>query len=320
MSLPRFDFAPHEWPPLGIGPREGLADAVFKVVWNNERVEVMTRWVELEHRAAYLFFKAIGGGPTLVVSREHSYGTSPFANVGMKGNSKVRLPVELVQKALRGWGLSYGHGFCFPAQTWHTRHPQWLFLRHDGSGGVWNDWHYELHITPFRLSPPLDFSRQALEDPDSPIRFALDWSQLSHEQRLEQTCGVFNDKQSELHKVVQSIALSEPSLHRTEAIGRLYYGEKLWPTVKTPHGWEGETPNARLRRWSVHLQRAFNWKKDEELTARHLCVERFNAWPRVQIELSPPTHHERLEAALFLREWAAGKIPSDELRLLLPKL
>ena len=319
--MPRFDFASDEWPPLAIGPCEGFADAVFRVLWDGKRVEIMARWVQIGKNAAFLFFKE-SEGPVFVVARlnKNTIFTSAFGDACMRDQKKINLAVECVTKALRGWGLNYGVGRRLLVQMSNTSETQWLFLLHDGKSGMLNDFTSSgRYPTLFRLESNQDLTFEMLQDPTSLVQFALDWSHLPFQQRLRRAVCLERGTWQELDNLVHAVAYFEPSCNKGNVKTRLFFGEGFYLSWNPPY-WDTEMPNVRLRRLAVHIHRYFRPHRNEILSARHLCVAQQSIEPLVMLELLPPTQHERLEAALFLRDWARGKIPPDELRLLLPKL
>jgi len=82
-----------------------------------------------------------------------------------------------------------------------------------------------------------------------------------------------------------------------------------------PPKWRPVSP--RLSIWAHLFTDYFKPRLDRSLT-HHLCVRSWcnNRWV-VAAYSDTPTHHERLEAALQLRDWARGKIAPRKLKLLL---
>lgn len=309
MPLPRFDFAPHEWPPLGVGEREGLADVVFWVEWNGEEVEVLAREVRCHripsvvHTYSLVFFRLVPQPEITWVAGSQPGHLRAFMSIFDERDleDKVR---DALQKQ------NYGRAFL-----WHNEihDPHWLYIDFGKGTACWNGVGTDLFPGLFRLADEADLGDE-LKNPQSEANFALWWSLQSPIGRIEHALRFSGGSLEELRTVVRSIAVIESSVvfHHTLSFSgsgtfTLNYG--------------GDPTSIRFRRWAKYISEQFKWHVDPELTARHLCVENFGVGTIVQVGF-PETlsEHERLEAALFLRDWARDKIPPDELKLLLPKL
>jgi len=148
----------------------------------------------------------------------------------------------------------------------------------------------------------------------------LRWSYLSADERLSKAIRFRNGDLKELRSVVRAIGIMEATRQNLPKGWTVVFADALRFGENSLMALQQRNKIARLRRWSHHLNRHFNPHRDEDLAARYWCVRHFAFGHYASFEEGPPSQHERLEAALFLREWTAGKIPSDELRLLLPKL
>lgn len=83
-------------------------------------------------------------------------------------------------------------------------------------------------------------------------------------------------------------------------------------------------PLSQCNQWRTYVHDYFCISLNEKYIPKYDC-SRFNddykpISPQIRLEICPPSQHDRLEAALFLRDWAKDKIPPQELKLLLPKL
>ncbi len=318
MTGVRFDFEPHQWPPHALGGREGFADAVFTVEWGGKEVEVAARWVRVDRGCALLFFRAVDNTmPQLVVSRyDERISPRRFIADCMKEKSRVRFAEELTREAITSWSLSYGAAFRVPLQS---ADPQWLLLFHDDKRGAWigqNSW----RETPFLIDDINVFKSDVWQKPESSVGFALQWSQLSPVEQQKRAVNLAVENWDELTQLVQAVTRIDPAAANSTLRAMFYLSGKLHL------GYQGVSvdwsvpPNARTRRWAFHIHRHYAPRLNENLAAQHICIARGYLDNLVCLSISSPTQHERLEAALFLRDWAQGKIPEREARLLLPKL
>ncbi len=294
MPLPRFDFAPDEWPPLGDGPREGFADAHFETNWNGGRALICARRVGVTGNPNYvlLFFRVEGDATTRLVCDTSGL---PCLFEG------VQPPQEAIEAALEG-------GHFGRAQMWEC---DWLFLHSNGREGNWDGDGTNLYAAPFQLSESAHWECE-LARPDSDIRFARDWSRLSLHERGRRAAVWTRGSLDELEQFTRAVAV-------VCRMDRDYVGASWNGSWFSGFG-QHKRSDARVRRWNRYLSAHFQWHRDPVLSAARRCVAQSPTGPHIQFPLTPPTAHEQLEAALFLREWAQGKIPPDELRLLLPKL
>ncbi len=309
MSLPRFDFAPHEWPPLAQGEREGLADAVFRAVWDEEGVEVAVREVRCAHFFLRFFCRLDQAQDKRIIAR-HNAQPLAFAKARGKRDFAERLTIAIQESF-------YGRAWRIETSFIGVEGVQWVYLDSDGKSGCWHGAGSGSRAlaTAFRLAPGSSFE-QEVNDPSSDVRFALDWSRLSPFEQNKRAMNFLNGSWDELRDVVRSIAIIEEIFRVTPGVA---YNEGFYYGGGMGHSNDfGSKINSRLRVWCPCIDAYFAPSLNTQLHTQHKCTQENRGL--LQIALSPPTQHERLEAALFLRDWAQGKIPPDELRLLLPKL
>lgn len=319
MLLPRFDFAPHEWPPLALGPREGVSDAVFRVVWDGEEVEVAARWVELS-RSVILFFRFSKKAQDTWVLASHQHTPDEFGlPVGSIEESHRSAKAQAhVEDAIKQ--SFFGRAQNLDISAFGFSGTQWLYLSVDGRSGCWNGGGSSKNPVIFRVSAEASCFEQELANPASDVRFALQWSYLSGDERISKAICFSNGDMYQLERVVRAIGIMEATRANLPKRWEVVFADALHFGMNSLTLFHPTSENARLRRWSHHLNRYFNPHKDEELAASYLCVRHFAIAHYASFVEGPPSQHERLEAALFLREWATGKIAPDELALLLPKL
>lgn len=225
MELPRFDFAPHEWPPLARAEREGLADAVFEVEWDGERVEVLARWVVMERDVAALFFRRASEHRIHVVS-SRSAGIAALASLKtIPGGDQVTKII--VCRAIKGWNYSYGSAFRVPAGLCNTHNDQLVFVHHGNKFGCWGGCGSSGYPVSFRVEEAQTTRAEAMENLDFPMRFALDWSQLSREERVKRAVCFRDADFNQVREVVKAIALAESSFSHRGEVGQIQWSEQL---------------------------------------------------------------------------------------------
>ncbi len=216
--------------------------------------------------------------------------------------------------------------FLVDAEAWAGHGLYWLYLSSDWRAGVWISYDRPSETGGFSIESEFPDFVSALNKSESDIRFALHWSHLSLEERNSLNTFYTNGDEKELREVVRAIAFYESA---GEEHDRLIYRNGFlchdWmrkyikigpppPRYILPY----PAPTLRLEMWGKHVRNYFYIHGDTELMRKHQLLDPMR--PEIVVECAQATQHERLEAALFLRDWAKDKIPPDELRLLLPKL
>ena len=318
MPLPRFDFELHEWPPLpeGYNLREGLASALFRVDWNGEEVEAVARWIKTSG-SLLLFFRLLEEAQTTWLVSSHRYTPALFSfMVGHTPESRANSAEQRVKEAIKT--SDFGHACNFDCSAFGLSGSRWVYLSADGRGGCWNGPGSMQEAAIFRLQQ--NSFEQEMDNAESNVRFALRWSQFSKDERICRALRFQNGGLDELRTVVRAVGIAEATHQNLTGSWTVAFKDEVAFRTNEVTALSAASINARKRRWSHHLNSYFAPHKDEVLAARYLCVELFRSPQYALFEEGPPTQHERLEAALFLRDWARDKIPPDELRLLLPKL
>ena len=319
MTDVRFDLEPHQWPPHARGERLGFADAVFAVEWDGAEVEVAARIVNIHYGNALLYFRRVESDLSYTVSFQSGqrFALNFFQTIFIKKNPAAFAKHE-VRKAIAGHGASYGYAVHVSLPKLKLTTPQWLFLLHDGTHGTWQG---ELpgHSTPFLLDDFRQLTLDIIRDPDSSPGFALRWSQLADDEKMHRAVCCGNGTLEELRKLVWAVAVLDPVAAKCDQRAIYYMNGEFIMGQRTFTGFEWAPPNSRRRRWALHFHRYFDPHIDRNLATRHLCIAQHFISSLVSLKLTTPTQHERLEAALTLREWAKGVISDHEARLLLPK-
>lgn len=323
MESPRFDFAPHEWPPSAVSSRRRFADAVFQEKWNGEEKEWMARKIDLMDNGTFphslLFFReSETKTPTWVVSEVARSGLRSPHYFQIKRKTSLDVSREVRNAIATG---NYG-------RVIRVGVPNVIALRDvyvDGSEnrGVWPGFRRfpqrPEELAPFELALN-ETVEVAIANPSSDVRFALNWLKLSRNEQLRRVLRFRTGGVDEVKQVLRAIGLAEvwlPEMNERTVLFRV--GPKV-SFSRSTNSLPDEPTRERIQLWADHLYRYFQPHIDAELSASHPCVTHFKYLPYASVSVQPPSQHERLEAALFLRDWAQGIIPPGELALLLPKL
>lgn len=168
---------------------------------------------------------------------------------------------------------------------------------------------------------------QEWNNPDSDVRAALDWCDLSYEERQWRSVVWQRGERDELERVARAACLLEVE-ERCQDGQSLRLGISLFHSSICPNGvvlgaeawhsgWRASTDD-RITRVFSRLQKcsqaivdyptgarddvALAWSLDYPMDPNHGTAN-------IEIQIKPPTHHERLEAALFLRDWLGQNAP-----------
>ena len=321
MTDVRFDFTDGAplWGIFGENPRE--ADAVFPIIWNGESVEVAVFWKKFQRRFAVLMFRQVESSEIYLVAsfypHEWQIGMEWFFVRSHRHKTSLSEKARgILSDALARGASGYGSIHRLSERTRELPVPQWLFLLEDQTRGCWDAGFAD--STPFRVRDANDLTSHAIENPATPIGYALQWSQLALEEQCKRALIFENGDWEEFKRVSRAIFYFE-SAHGEEKLVIKPDGRFLMGTDNVPRSmWK--SPGIRARRWASYLQSYFAPSRNQQLAQEHLCVASQFLDPLLTLNLPQLTQHERLEAALTLRDWAKGKIPEREARLLLPKL
>lgn len=319
MTDVRFDFGREE-PLWGIfGENAGDASAVFPVFWNGEQVDVAVRLKNTHHKFALILFRRVESSEVYIVaeSSDSSVDMAWFSlRYGHKTSSANEKAQQIISHALASGTTGYGRIHALSALTRNLPNPRWLFLREDQKCGCWQDGLFG--STSFRVRNENDLTAEAIEDPETPIAYALQWSQLAPEEQRKRAVIFKNGNWEEFNRLIRAIFYFESADDEDKLVVEYDCGFWMGTNNVPLSGWK--LPGIRARRWASHLGRYFAPSRNQQLAQKHLCVADQSLHPLVTLNLPQPTQHERLEAALLLRDWAKGVIPPREARLLLPRL
>lgn len=320
MTTVRFDLEPHQWPPHAQGDREGFADVIFRVEWDGQEVEVevAARLVQISDYSVSIFFRALDSSQIYVVATPYGICLSPRWHHLVDQESKIIFLKEQLAKVLKNEGFAI-YGRLLPFHQSENNRTN-LFIAHDRTSGAWVG-ESSLVWTPFHTDSEADLTHESLENPNSLAGYALRWSQLSHAEQCARAVCFANGDCKEFRAIVRAaVYFGAPALDTQDLT--IFFNSEFSISISNPlfHNSLFYPIGVRLRRWGAYIERHFAPHRNQTLAARHLCVANKSLEPLVQFALPQPTQHERLEAALLLREWVEGKIPAREARLLLPKL
>jgi len=254
MRLPRFDFAPHEWPPSAYGEHEGVANVAFRTNWNGEDAEVMARWVKLSG-SVILFFRVPEKAQDTWLVASHEYTPAQFGfMVGHATPSHIAASAQA--QAEHAIKMSFfGRARNFDASSFGFLEKEWLYLSVDGQKGCWNGAGSSLNSAIFKLkAEPPSFS-QEIADPSSDVRFALRWSHLSPDERLLEAIRFGQSDLNELRSVVRAVGIAEATRRNLPKDWTVVFADALRFGENSLRTLDPKNKNARLRRWSHHIAR-----------------------------------------------------------------
>jgi len=248
------------------------------------------------------------------------------------GSSRLRLEKRL-NRLKQSFSFPFGRVFHFPKGEL-TPEARWVFIAANGSG-CWDNTPFAQPDSLFRLSlganeafveaPALAVRARLLEEvgrPDSDARFALDWPARSYAQRQSLLWQTRRGSVAQLLHVLRCALVVHPPLRDAQAewIWWLEEGSGLLscsPVIPPHPEFFEETP--RLRAWRRAIFEFFEPTLNRALLQRHVCARRAitSTDTLFEVQSEKTTHHERLESALQLRDWAQDKIAPRKLKLLL---
>jgi len=166
-------------------------------------------------------------------------------------------------------------------------------------------------------------------NPHSDVRAALSWCDLSYEERQWRSIAWERGGRKELETVARAACVCETEWH---------HGNTLYLSIGAGRRFEGPrssfagvtiiaavaaiqwrpAPDSRLSRLFARLKERNEGFYDFPIGARDnwrlpwiYTTPKTSRWRKaiVQFKIEPPTSHERLEAALFLRDWLGQNAP-----------
>ena len=218
------------------------------------------------------------------------------------------------------------------------QNPQWLLFLGVGGSGSWTPLKHEngkwdgAFPTPFRwadktrhdetailaaLQKPattwLDWSREELKNPDSPLGFARAWAGLEWEEQKARLSGLTAENEREYRTGVRRVLWAQRELWAQNEPVEWYLnpngGVNLYVFDETE---DFQTP-PRVENWAKLLFQSYVRALTPEQIVAHVVLKEAQAYQDhiLEFETDPPTAHEQLEAHLELREWIQTHFPDE---------
>ncbi|BCM90538.1 hypothetical protein IAD21_02392 [Abditibacteriota bacterium] len=331
-EFPRIRLAPWEHqpdaPPEVI---EAPAQNVVPFEWGGQTLQVAARLVDCGDGVRYLFARFVG-------EADESNWVLGFGSVddgprSISGDQRLKLA-----KRLKGYETSryfpFGRLFYFGDDELRTAPPSRAFIASDGSG-CWLPLSPDDEPHPFRLPlqpgellrhvPACDIWARLLDklkDADSDVCFAFEWRNRSEAERENLLLKVERGSIDEFRHLLTCALCIETVVKKQDGNWEWFMEGEIsslncWPSGDAFPKWV-DLP-IRLRVWERIAFEYFSPSPRHSLLHRHSCARRwFNNRPSfLHLAIQTPTQHERLEAALWLRDWAQDKVAPRKLRLLL---
>jgi len=335
-DFPFIELAPWEhWPGCAPDDIRARAQNVEPFRWRGRSLEVAGRFGSIGQHRRFLFARIIGDqNQGNWVLRDGFRLDQPAT---FSGGERLKLAYRLRTK--RRDDFPFGRLFCFDVGSplaWigESGFGCWLSAQRVGIDDA---------IAPFRL--PLkpqgllfdlsaievrEILHEELERFDSDVRFARDWFGMEDTDKQMHALHMKRGSIEELHSLLRAVLRVEIKnlASKCEVICWVskVEGQSWWMWHQLGyHGYHEVPLSPRLRTWERLLLGFFEPSLDGALLARHRCVRRWrenladraDRYTLFEVSTLLPTHHERLEAALTLRDWAQGKIAPRKLELLL---
>lgn len=315
---------------------EARAQNVAPFEWHGRELQLAARVAQDGDGARHVFLREVTsteqGNWILGHGWHDDMPQSPYEG------ERLRLPGRLADVSQSHF-FPFGRLFHFRGEELECAKPWRAFVAANGSGcwlalreeDLWDE------TDPFRLAMGqnaslLDWSArevrtlllQDLARPQSDARFALDWAHLTQTEQEDRSLCVRQGSVWQLRDLLSCALLIEREVQKRDALWswEVEPEEREWSGLNWSHPdsmAEWVPVPLRLRAWKQEILAHFGPDINADLRRRHVCVAKStgNYSFLMRIEVQTPTHHERLEAALRLRDWARGKIAPRKLQLLL---
>lgn len=330
----RFDLAPWELAPDSPENLEGVAQARITTNWLGDEREFLLREVEVAPEQFIVFAREVDsedeGNYVLYNSR------CAWVSVEMSWRTRAFNAANLILKAQH---CLAGRWFFVCVRLEEKQVPayvivnneeqaifQWLYPRK-------SDRDFERSL-PFRW-PCADLAhapspvwlarlRSGLEQPLSVANFALRWLQLDFDTRANVAMVCRRGSYRELLQVMKWVLICDSDISWFSfewhwEFDFLEHGEEMSQWLWSQDGKDEQRNSDFCAQWRMATLGWFGAHLNQELLESHRCVQMFcgDNHELMCVSASPPTQHERLEAALRLRDWARGKVPDELLQTLL---
>lgn len=210
-----------------------------------------------------------------------------------------------------------------------TQNPQWLLFLSVGGSGSWTSLHDldDAFSIPFRwadktsgenwLRKPanqwLDWAREELKNPDSPLGFARLWAPLNYYEQTARLSGLTAQNLAHYKAGVRRILWTQRELWAAnEPVEWYLQHDGSVNLVVFDEDENFQTP-PRVEKWAKWLFETYVRPLTPEQIAAHIVLKEARAYQDhiVEFETDPPTAHEQLEAHLELRDWLQTHYPDE---------
>lgn len=329
----RFDLAHWELAPDSPEKLEGVASGRIKAHWLGDEREFLLREVEIEPKESVVFARRRGApnGDNWVLGYEEYVPqllsqVPPFESAQVRAvrDSQALCLLRLVHFDAARFGLE-----GTVRVTWSGKRGRlWIFTATEKTRErVWG-FDLELPDAFFDVGQTSRVLAEALNDRNSDAHFALHFAAKSDFERRECALTFKNGSLAELERMLSLVL--QLATWGDEIAGMWALSGYVDEEVDAPWGdhlareLDAETvASGRMppfhRAWRRALGDYFSPSPNEKLKQRHLCLEdyfyRLGCFAYGRAER--PNSHQRLEAALELRDWARGKVPDELIATLL---
>ncbi len=333
--MERFDLAPWELAPDSPEKLEGVAQARIRTDWLGEEREFLLREVEIAPEQFILFVREVDsedeGNYVLYNSR------CAWVSVEMSWRTRAFNAANLILKAQH---CSVARWFFVRVRLQEKQVPAYIIVNSEEQASF--QWVYPMEkdrdferSLPFRWhcadlahapSPVwLARLRSELEQPLSAANSALRWLQLDFDTRVNAIMVCRRGSYRELLQVMRWVLIcdSEVSWFSFEWDWEFDFldspDDKVWTSVFSQWGNKFLPLSDRSLEWRRAVLEWFQVSMNETLVNENQYVRLFcgDNHELMAVSVSSPTQHERLEAALELRDWARGKVPDELLETLM---
>lgn len=328
----RFDLAPWELAPDSPEQLEGVAGGRVRTEWGGKEREFLLREVEIASKQFVVFARDVNSTED---GNWMFYDSSGWAGVSA-GCARSPNAMNLFS---RTQGCNLGRIFHFSFAPFGTNERGFVFVAPDGQAHLrcvqpdnqdpWlmADLFFFVSIEGLEDATAAEWRtrvEQELGDPLSQARFALQWRLLSFNQQADLAIACLCGSHSEMQRLFRAALRCESLLQQVEGTWQWAYqmGEQdyVYLAVLNANGLPiGDFEMSPfLIEWRDSLLKWFDPSFDEDLSRNHRCVLDWSDNHEVfAVSVESPTHHERLEAMLELRDWARSKVPDELLKTLL---
>lgn len=338
-DFPIIRLAPWEHlPEAHPGQVEARAQSVVPFVWRGEKLQVAARYADSGDNSHFIFVRFLGEEDDGNWVMSHT--NIPHSALWFRLNPRLRrIPrLRLAHRLARNFSPRYswpGRHFPF-ARLFYVEHvaldaakPIRICIDISGCGTclfpeeIFYSDAFRLPLSEAQSlrsvggSKVLALLQEELGKEDSDVRFMLQWREKTDGEREQMVIQTRQGTLAEMRQLLTCVLRVEPSLDARYEEARWNAYEHSSTVWFDQHRWI-ETP-FRMMSWRRIIMQHFSPIIDETLRRRHVCVRNWVdlKYANTPIQTVRPTQHERMEAALFLREWARDKVSARKLQLLL---